>query len=89
MGPSVVLGPISKGLEAQPEVWTRTEKHLRPWDHHPSTPLLGLLHSLISPGRAAQRGWGRTGVPQDSWLTGPLWDSAPDPGVLEAVIPEL
>lgn len=56
---------------------------LLPWD--PScAPPPGLLHSLISPGRAAQRGWGRAGVSQDSWLTGPPWDSGLDPGVREA-----
>lgn len=50
----------------------------------PALPLAGPLHSLISLGRAAPRGWGRTRVPQDSWLAGPLWDSGPDPGVREA-----
>lgn len=71
-GLSVVMDLTSEGFAAQPEVWTWPDKHLQavPWDHA-APPPPGLLHSLISPGRA-QRGWGRAGVPQDSWLTGTL-----------------
>lgn len=44
---------------------------LLPWDLS-RTPPPGLPHSLISLGRAAQRGRGRAGVSQDSWLTASL-----------------
>lgn len=50
--------------------------------YHSGTPA-GRLPSLISPGRAAQRGWGRARVPQDSWRIEPHWDSESDPGIPE------
>lgn len=71
--PSLRFGPVQRDTPAAPLG--------PPLQHSPP----GLLYSLISPGTAAQRGWGRAGVPQDSWLTGPLWDSGLDPGVQEAV----